>query len=82
MFIHINAFVHLLYHTLVNDPYITDSVNCIRHPAIVQSRAEDVCKSILHFFDKPNAASQDLPSLVRINDVLAHPISGEPQPLA
>ena len=73
------SFVHLLYHSLINDPFITDAYNRIRHPSIVQSRAEDVCKNLKHFFVGTNDAVPSSRVMDSNEDFFVHPTVGEPQ---
>jgi hypothetical protein len=72
------AFVHILYHSLINDPYISDAANCLRHPAFVQARAEDVCKSILHYFEGTYVATPSTLMIESTEDINVHPSVGEP----
>ncbi len=74
------SFVHLLYHSLINDPFITDSHNRIRHPSFVQSRAEDVCRNLKHYFVGTNDAVPSSLVMDSNEDFFVHQATvGEPQ---
>ena len=72
------SFVHLLYHSLINDPFITDANNCIRHPSIVQSRAAEVCKNLMHYYVSTNDTVPSTLVIESTDDIIVHHTVGEP----